>query len=72
MKVTKARGLVTYKNASKTKGFKKFKVAAKSGSITVPIKTKAGTYKVAVKVIAGGDAQYKQGSKTVTVKVVVK
>ena len=70
--VKKAQGEVAYANASKKKALKAFKVDAKNGTVTVPKKTKAGTYKVAVKATAAGNGNYKSGSKKATVKVVVK
>ena len=70
--VKKAKGKVTYKNASKKAKLKKFKVNKKTGAITVPKGTKKGTYKLKVKVTAKGNANYKTGSKTVKVKVKVK
>ena len=70
--VKKKQGTLSYKNVSKTKKLKKFKVNAKNGTITVPKGTKKGTYKIKVKVTAKGNANYKSGSKTVTVKIKVK
>lgn len=67
--VTKAKGTVTYK---KTSGNKKITIDKKSGKITVKKGLKAGTYKVKIKVSAAGTSKYKKGSKTVTVKFVVK
>ena len=58
--------------ASKTSSSKKLTVNAKNGKITVKKGTKAGTYKVKVKVTAKGTAYYKSKSKTVTVVVAVK
>ena len=71
LNVYKAKGKVAYKNVSKAKKLKKFKVNSKNGTITVPKGTKKGAYKVKIKVTAKGDANYKSGSKTVTVKVTV-
>ena len=71
VKASKARGKVTYKNASTKKAAKKLKVNAKNGTITVPKGTKKGTYSVKVKATAKGNSNYASGSKTVTVKVVV-
>lgn len=70
--VKKKQGALSYKNASSSKKLKKFKVNAKKGTITIPKGTKKGTYKVKVKVTAKGNANYKPGSKTVTVKITVK
>ena len=70
--VKKSQGAASYKNVSSKKALKKFKVNAKKGTITAPKGTKKGTYKVKVKVTAKGNANYKSGSKTVAVKIVVK
>ena len=67
-----AKGTVAYKNASKTKALKKFKVDAKAGTLTIPKALKKGTYKVKVKVTAAGNSNFKASTKTVTVKVIVK
>ena len=68
--VKKNQGKVTYK---KLKGSSsKLTINAKNGNITVKKKTKKGTYKIKVKVTAAGNAKYKAGSKTVTVKIKVK
>ena len=72
--VSKAKGKVTYKLVSVKKAkFKKyFKVAKKTGKITVKKGLKRGTYKLRVAVSAAGDASYKAKTKVVTVKVKVK
>lgn len=70
--VKKAQGALAYKNVSTAKAAKKLKVNAKTGKITVPKKTKKGTYSVKVKVTAKGNSNYNSGSKIVTVKVKVK
>lgn len=70
--VSKAKGKVTYANASTNATAKKFKVNAKTGKVTVPKGTKKGTYKVKIKVKAAGNTSYLSGSKTVTYKVRVK
>lgn len=72
VKISNAKGAVSYANASSNKTAKKFKVNAKNGKVTIPKGTKKGTYTVKVKVIARGNANWKAGSKTVTFKVVVK
>lgn len=69
---SKAQGKLTYKNVSTNKTAKKFKVNASNGKVTVPKGTKKGTYQVKIKITAKGNANYKSGSKTVTVKVKVK
>jgi len=52
--------------------FKKyFKVNKKNGKITIKKKLKRGTYKLKIKVTAAGNASYKPGSKTITVKIKV-
>jgi hypothetical protein len=71
IKVSNAVGKVSYKNVSKKAALKKFKVSS-SGAITIPKGTKAGTYKIDVKVSAGGDKRYASGSKTVTATIRVK
>jgi len=70
--VKKAKGKVTYKNVSKSKMLKKFKVNSKNGAITIPKGTKTGTYKLQVKATAKGNANYKSGSKIIEVKIRVK
>ena len=74
MTVRSAQGAVTYKLAGVTGSkFKKyFKVAAKTGDITVRKGLKKGTYKVKIKVTAAGNDNYKKGSKTAAVTVKVK
>ena len=66
--VSKAQGTVTYKKVS---GNAKITVA-KNGKVTVKKGLKKGTYKVRVKVTAAGNDNTLAGSKTVTIKVVVK
>ena len=68
------QGTVTYKLAGVTKPkFKKyFKVAAKTGKITIKKGLKKGTYKVKVKVTAAGNSNYNAVTKNVTFKVKVK
>ena len=74
VKVAKAKGKVTYAKVKvdKKKLAKKFTVNKKTGKITVAQGTKKGVYKITVKVTAAGNAYYNSGSKTVTVKLVVK
>ncbi|MCR5337783.1 MAG: hypothetical protein K6E75_04420, partial [Lachnospiraceae bacterium] len=73
MTVSKNKGKVTYKLKSVTKKkYKKyFKVAAKTGKITVVKKLPKGTYKLKIKVTAAGNDNYKAATKTVTVKIKV-
>ena len=66
---TKAQGKVTY---AKVSGSGKLAVAKSTGKITVKKGTKKGTYKIKVKVSAAGNATYKAGSKTLTLRVQVK
>lgn len=68
-KISKAEGTVSYE---KVKGNSKIKVNSKTGKITVSKGLKKGTYRIKVKVKAAGNSGYKAGSKTVTVKIVVK
>lgn len=72
VKVSRAQGKVTYKNVSKKKAVKKWKVNAKTGKVKVPKKTKKGTYTVKLRVTAAGNGNYVSGYKTVSFKVVVK
>ena len=73
----KAEGAVSYKLYSAKKGrksFKKyFKINASTGKVKIKKGLKKGTYKVKVKVTAGGNANYEaSGTQTVTFKVKVK
>lgn len=76
LKVSKAKGKVTYTLSSAKKGsksFKKyFKINKKTGKVTLKKGLKKGTYKVKVKVKAAGNSSYKAATKTVTFKVKVK
>jgi len=84
LRVTGAKGKVTYKKVSvskKKKGKKytknkkttaRFTVNKKTGKITVKKNTKKGTYKVKIKVSAAGDATHNAAKKTVTVVIKVK
>ena len=58
--------------AKKLKGYKVLTVNAKTGKVKVKKGTKAGTYKLMVKVTAAETANTKAASKTVTVTVKVK
>jgi len=66
--VSKAQGKITYKKLS---GNKKITVTS-AGKINVKKGLKKGTYPIKVKVTAAGTTAYKAGSKTVTVKIIVK
>ena len=73
----KGKGKMTYKLFSAKKGkknFKKyFKISKRYGTVTVKKGLKKGTYKIKVKVKAGGNTNYKQSAvKTVTFKIRVK
>ena len=73
LKVTNAKGTVTYKiSGGNTKSKKALKINAKTGKVTVKKKTKKGTYKVRVTVKAAGTTEYKPASKTVTITVKAK
>ncbi len=67
--VSKAQGKVTY---VKSKGAAALTVNKSTGAITVKKGTAKGTYKIVIKVTAAGNTNYKSGSKSVTVTVVVK
>ena len=55
----------------KLSGSKKITVS-KAGKVTLKKKLKKGTYKIKIKVTTAAKGNYKAGSKTVTVKIVVK
>ena len=64
-----------YKEVKLTKkNFKKyFKISKRYGTVTVKKGLKKGTYKIKVKIKAGGNTNYKQSAvKTVTFKIRVK
>lgn len=71
IKVTGAKGKVTYKIVS-AKPNKKSYTINKKGMITLKKKIKKGTYKIKVKVSVAGNNQYEPFAKTVTLKVKVK
>jgi len=57
----------------KVSGNSKFSVNKSNGNITVAKKTKKGTYKIKVKVMSTGNAEYKASDwKTVTVTIKIK
>ncbi len=66
VRVSGAKGRLTYKKAS---GKKAFTVNAKNGKITVKKGTRAGTYKVKVKVTAGQTSKYYKTVKTLTLTI---
>lgn len=66
---TAPRGEVTYKRKS---GSSVLSVDSKTGAVTVRKGTKRGSYKIKVVISAAGDANWKAGSKTVTITVRVK
>lgn len=72
----KGKGKMSYKLVSakkRSKSFKKyFKVASKSGKVTVKKGLKKGTYKVKMKVKATGNEYYRPLTVPVTFKVIVK
>lgn len=72
--VSKAQGAKTFVVTKWTtaKAKKYFQVNRSNGKVTAKKGTPKGTYKFKVKVTAKGNANYKAGTKTVTVKVVVK
>ncbi len=68
MKITKACGTLSYK----VSGNKKITVNKKTGKITIKKGLKKKTYTIKIKVTAAGNDTYLKGSKTVTVKIIVK
>ena len=70
--VSGASGEIVYKNVSKSRQHKKFKVNRSYGSVTVPSNVKMGLHKVKIKVTAKGDKNHKAGSVTVTLRIRVK
>ncbi len=72
--VTKAKGKVTYRLAgvSKARYKKYFRVAKKTGKITVRRGLKKGRYRVKVRVTAAGKGSYAKGSRTAAVRVRVR
>lgn len=69
LSVNKAQGRLSY---AKTSGGKMVSVNKKTGAVTIAKGTKKGTYKLKIKVIASGNANWKAGSKTVSVTITVK
>ena len=65
----KGQGTVSYKKKS---GNKKITIAKKTGQVTVKKGLKKGTYKIKVQIKAGGNANYKAITKTITFTVRVK
>ena len=66
----KGQGRLSYKKAS---GNKKITINKTTGKVTVKKGLKKGTYKMKVKVMAAGNADYKASVwKTVTFKVKIK
>lgn len=74
LKVSKAKGLVTFKfkKVDKKKFKKYFEVNTKTGELTVKKGLKKGTYKVKISVTAAGTEDYKSVTKTATCTVTVK
>lgn len=66
--MTNSKGEITYSNISAKKSAKKIKIDSKTGKITIPKKTKKGTYSLKVKVTAAGDASVNGNTATVTIK----
>lgn len=76
LKVTKAKGAVTYakvKKGSTKKLYKKLTIKKKSGKITIKKgKYAKNTYKIKIKVKAAGNKSYKKGTATRVVKIKIK
>lgn len=66
--IKKAQGKITFKKVSGDKNL----TISSSGVITIKKGTKKGTHKIKVTVTAAGNNECQSGSKTITVKVVVK
>lgn len=66
---TNSKGALTYK---KTSGSAKLTINKSTGKVTVKKGTKKGTYKATIQVKAAAKGSYKAGSKSITIKVVVK
>jgi hypothetical protein len=64
-------GKITYKLVKKGTSSKPFKINS-SGKVTIKAGTKAGTYKLQVKITAAGDKTHKKMSKTVIFTIRVK
>lgn len=67
-KVSAAHGKISYRKKSGDKALH----ISKAGKITIAKGTKKGTYKMKVTVTDAGNEKYKQGSKTITVKIKIK
>lgn len=65
-----SKGKLSYSKASKSSS--KLTVNKSTGKVTIKKGTKKGTYKINVKISAKAKGNYNAGSKTVTIKVVVK
>ena len=76
VKVSKAKGtvkIVKNKKGTDSKLYKKITVAKKTGAITIKKGTyKKGTYKVSLKISAGGTKKYKAKTVNKTVKIKIK
>lgn len=73
LRVSKARGKVTYKKVSASSKINKYVSITKDGTVKLKkAKVKKGTYTVKVKVTAAGDKSYKSKSVTKTFKIKVK
>ena len=70
--VSGAQGKVTFKVSKYDKKAKKRITVSKTGKVTVKKGLKKGLYKVKVKVMAAGNANYNAATKVVTLKVKVK
>lgn len=72
IKVRGAQGRVRYRNVSRNKVARHFKVNGRTGRVTIPKRTKAGTYQVRVRVSAAGNGSYRAASRVRTFKVVIR
>ena len=71
VKITKAKGTISFKGAAADKKSKKV-LKFKKGKVIIKKGTKKGKYTLKLAVTAKGNGQYKKAKKTVKVKIVVK
>ena len=60
------------RGSSKASGDSKITISKKTGTVTVKKGLKKGSYKVKIKVKAAGNANYKAGTKNITVTIKVR
>ena len=72
LRVSRARGTVSFANVSTHAYAKKIRVNAKTGKMYIPKGLKKGTYTLKVRVRAAGKGAYIRGTKTVAIRVTVR